>query len=256
MRLVLNEKKFLDRALKQGVVGKKPTVTLIILAKHYLSIGQNKKQVFSSIDNFMSKNHKGYVLTRWQKHINKVINNVYKRKNYDLLQIDSVNVCKNELDVVASINNPDLERLAFVLLVYAKIFNKMFGKERNWVNASIKEIAEDTRLGISDVDCALMIHDLYNAGLVRPSKVVDSTDVKVLFADSQGDIEIEITDFDNIVLYYRKHIGDSIGNCEVCGNLIELTSSTKKYCEDCRKEKQLQWDRDYQRKKYYSNVLE
>lgn len=244
MRLVLNENKILANALEKGEIENKPTVTLLVLAKHYFNIGQSKEQVFSSIDNFMSNNYKEYVFAKWQNHIKRIVNSTYKKKSYDLLQIDSVIVYKNELETIESIGDPKLEKLAFVLLVYAKLFNKIYGKERNWVNASIKEIAEDTAMKINEVECALLINMLYRIGLVYPSKIVDSTDVKILFVDERGDAGIEIRDFDNIVLYYQKYVGDKIGNCEVCGKLIELTAINKKYCKACRKEKQLQWQRE------------
>ena len=49
MKLVLNEKEVLDRALKDGIIEDKPTTTIKVLAKHYFGIGQSKKQVISSI---------------------------------------------------------------------------------------------------------------------------------------------------------------------------------------------------------------
>ena len=233
MKLVLNEKKILDRALQEGVIEKKITTTLRVLAKYYFSKGQNKTQVTSSLDNFMSNNYKGYVFIKWREAMKRVVNRIYKKKDYDLLCINCINIYKTELNTIKSINNTKLERLAFALLVYARLFNSINKKERNWVNASLKEIAEDTVMGISEIDCALMINKLYNMNLVQPSRMANSTDVKILFADTSGDVAFKVEDFDNLILYYQKYIGDNIGNCEVCGKMIELTSNRKKYCAEC-----------------------
>ncbi len=42
--------------------------------------------------------------------------------------------------------------------------------------------------------------------------------------------------------------------CEECGDLIERTVGNKKYCKDCQREKQREWDRKYQQQKYNSRV--
>ncbi len=244
MRLILNEKAVLDRALDDGIIEDKTTTTIRVLAKHYFSIGQNKKQVVSSIDNFMSNNYKGYIFTKWQEIIKKMVNSIYRNKNYDLLQINNINVSKKEVDTIQSIRDLNLEKLAFVLLVYAKLFNKIYGKERDWIKTNIKDILEDAAINANEVEGALMIKVLNDMGLVYPSKIVDSTDIKVLFTDSQGDVGIEVSDFENIVLYYLKYVGDEIGDCVVCGKLIELASNSQKYCKECYREKQLQWQRE------------
>lgn len=51
-------------------------------------------------------------------------------------------------------------------------------------------------------------------------------------------VAFEITNFDNIILYYRRYKNDpNIINCSMCGCLIEKTNNRKKYCTDCASEK-------------------
>ena len=47
--------------------------------------------------------------------------------------------------------------------------------------------------------------------------------------------------------------GDDIGRCEDCGKRIKITNNRGKYCKECCEEKQKEWDREYQREKYYKN---
>lgn len=42
--------------------------------------------------------------------------------------------------------------------------------------------------------------------------------------------------------------------CEVCGKRIKVESNRQKYCDGCLKNKQLEWDREYQKKKYYAKM--
>ncbi len=236
MKLVLNEKEVLDRALKDGIIEDKPTTTIKVLAKHYFGIGQSKKQVISSIDNFMEQNYHRYVFSKWQETIKSIVNGTYRKKSYEMLHINKINIYIKELETIRAIKNLRLEKLAFVLLVYAKLFNEIYGRERNWVNADLKDIFSDTKMAVGKNEGALMVKVLCDMDLVRPSKMVDSADVKVLFVKTQGNVAIEIRDFRDIIFYYLQYIGEKIGNCEVCKRFIRLTSNRQKYCKDCWKE--------------------
>ncbi len=246
MRLILNEKEVLDSALNEGRIENKPSVTIEVLAKHYFGIGQNKEQVLSSIDSFMSNNYSGYVFTKWQRSIKRIINSIYRKNDFELIHVDMTNVYEKEINEIRAIKNLNLEKLAFSLLVYAKIFNQINKNKNNWVNADLKEVLNDARINTTRVEGALMVKELYNMDLVRPSKIVDNTNIKVLFADLHGDVAIEVCDFRDIVYYYLKYIGDVIGNCEVCGRLIRLTSNRQRYCRECWRE---------HRNKYQKNLM-
>jgi predicted RNA-binding Zn-ribbon protein involved in translation (DUF1610 family) len=53
-------------------------------------------------------------------------------------------------------------------------------------------------------------------------------------------------------LYSGKYI-----QCVNCGILIKPKNNRQKYCPTCWKEKQKEWDREYQKRKYHnSRVLE
>ncbi len=56
----------------------------------------------------------------------------------------------------------------------------------------------------------------------------------------------EMTNFQNMGLTYEYLIGkDRYINCNECGTLVKATSSTSKYCKDCRREKELENKRKY-----------
>lgn len=248
MRLVLNEKEVLNRALEEGVVESRPGVTIGVLAKHYFSIGQSREQVISSIDSFMGDNYQGYTFTKWQESIGRTVNYAENKKDFELVHIDKINVYKNEIETIRNIANLRLERLAFVLLVYARIYNHLNRNEKNWVNEDLGYVFGDTGMAVGNEEGALMVRKLYNMGLVQPTKLVNSTNIKVLFANSDDDIAIEVSDFRDIVFYYLKYIGDSVGNCEVCRRFIKLTSNRKKYCKECWQERERQLKRDWKRR--------
>ena len=236
MKIVLNEKQVLEKSLNYGYIDKKTTKTIKLLAKHYFSIGQNKEQVINSVENFMDKNYPNFNIADWQNTIEKSVKYVSKYSSFDFLNIVKVDIYQEELEIIKDINNLRLEKLAFVLLVYSKIYNQMNKNDSNWVNSSLTDIFSDTKMAVGTKDKGLMINKLGDMGLLEVSKKVDCTNIKVLFTKGSGDIAFEVTDFRDIVFYYLKWIGDSISICEGydCGRLIKAYNS-RKYCAECAK---------------------
>lgn len=69
-----------------------------------------------------------------------------------------------------------------------------------------------------------------------------------------GDELEEITDFDNIGLYYDLVCGNKhIGICETCGCLYRRASNSQKYCKDCSPDMTRKYFAEYMRE-YRANV--
>ena len=239
MKIILNEKEILDKSLEQGYIDNKPSITIKLLAKHFFSIGQNKNQVIDSIDNFMEKYQKNYNFMDWQKVIKRIVNKTSKLESFEFVNITSVEIYQEELEEIKKIDNLRLEKLAFVLLVYSKIYNQMNKNEKNWVNSSIGDIFSDTKMAVSKKNQCLMINKLSDMKLLEVSKKVDCTNIKVLFTKYEGNKKIDITDFRDFIYEYLRWNGEKIGVCEGenCGRLIKITNNRQKYCPICWKER-------------------
>jgi len=234
MKIILNEKEILDKSLNKGFIDKKPSNTIKLLAKHFFSIGQNKNQVIDSIDNFMEKNYKNYNFIDWQNIIKRIVNKISKLEKFEFINIFNVIIYKEELEIIKKIDNLRSEKLAFVLLVYSKIYNQMNKNETNWVNSDLRDIFSDTKMAVSKKDQCLMINKLGDMKLLEVSRRVDCTNIKVLFTQNNGNKKLVINDFRDFVLAYLKWKGEKIGNCERCGILIKAYNS-RKYCDECAK---------------------
>lgn len=249
MKIILDEKEMLNKSLSEGYIDKKPTNTIKVLAKHFLNIGQDKEQTLNSIDNFMTKNHKSYNFISWQSIIKGIINKISKQDTIKYNEIKKITIYIEELEVIKNINNLRLEKLAFSLLVYSKIYNQMNNNETNWVNSPLKDVVSDTKMAISKKDQRLMVNKLSSLGLVEVSKMVDCTNIKVLFAKLEGQIAFEITDFRDFIYEYLRWNGEKIGICEGkdCGRLIKISNNRQKYCSTCWKEKEHEDNKRYAR---------
>jgi len=246
MKIILNEKALLNKSLNDGYIDKKPSITIKLLAKHFFKIGQDKEQVIDSIDNFMGKYHKKYNFMDWQDIIKRIIYQVSKLEKIEFVDINNIIIYKNELNIIKNINNLRLEKLAFILLVYSKIYNQLNNNETNWVNSNLRDIFSDTKMTVSKKEQNLMINKLGNMGLLEVSRIVDCTNIKVLFTKNDGEVAIEICDFRNFIYEYLKFKGYKIGICEGenCGRLIMVKNNKNKYCSDCAKKEKMKLDRD------------
>jgi hypothetical protein len=239
MILILNEKELLRKSLEDGYIDeKKPSNTIRILAKYYFSINMDKEQVFDSINNFFGNNYKKYNYVKWQNAFDRIIKNVYKDNKFELLDINCVKITKNELERMKNLNNIKYEKLAFVLLVYAKIYNQMNKTDSGWVNIEQKHIFSDAKIVIKVKDQGLALHRLEELGMINASKMVDCTNIRVNYIDENSEVVLDVKDFRNYVYEYLKWKGENISSCQKCGILLSPTNNRHKYCKTCWKEKE------------------
>ena len=250
MKIILNEKVLLNKSLNDGYIDKKPSITIKLLAKHFFKIGQDKEQVIDSIDNFMSNNYKKYNFMDWQDTIKRIVGKVGKLDVFEFINISNIIIYQDELDLIKNIDNLRLEKLAFVLLVYSKIYNQMNNNETNWVNSNLRDIFSDTKMTVSKKDQNLMINKLGNMGLLEVSRIVDCTNMKVLFTKNKGKIAIVICDFRDFIYEYLDWVGYKIDICEGkdCHRLIMVKNNRQKYCNICWKKKVKELSKETSRK--------
>jgi hypothetical protein len=248
MILILNEKELLRKSLEEGYIDNdKTSNTIRILAKYYFSIDMSKKQVYDSINKFFIVNYRKYNAVKWQKTFDRIIDKVCKDKDYNLLNINNIEITKAELDKIKKIDNIKFEKIAFVLLVYAKIYNQMNNKDSDWVNIDQKYIFSDAKIKESIYNQGIILHIFEELGLITPTKIVDHTNIKVNYIDKNSPIELVISDFRNFVYEYLKWKGKNIINCEKCGILFYSKNNSHKFCEICQKDNWRKYNAEKQR---------
>jgi len=237
MKLILNEKEMLDKSIEEGYIDEnKPSNTIRTLVKHYFSKGMSKAQVIDTVDRFFLINYPNYNSIKWQKSIINMANYIYRKKDYTIFDIKEVKITENELNTIKDINNIKLEKIAFTLLVYAKIYNQMNEKDDNWVNEEHKYIFSDAKVVVNVKEQGKLIHNLRELGLVGSSMAVNSTNIKVNFADKDNNVVLVISDFRNFVYEYLRWKGEKINRCEKCKILFIATNNKNKYCSTCGKD--------------------
>lgn len=246
--VILKETEILKDALN-GVVDKKPMATLRVLTKYYLANGLTKEQVENKLDTYMRENYKGYKPSKWKDLINQLVKSVTNYNNYAMCDVDSIDITDNEWNSILVLENKQLEKLAFILLVYCKI-NKVKNPDcDNKINQNLTDIL--TEAGLQRTDASkMLLNYLYNTGMISVGKSCNSTSIKINYIEENGIVKFGIDNFVNVISYYDEYKNDKkYVSCECCKKRIIKTKHNIKYCQKCYKKKQVEWNNNYRKLK-------
>ena len=236
MSVILDEKKYAEKIIQKGEVGKKPTSTLFLLSKYYRqekNLGE--KKTIEKLNDFMIKNYKGYNEALWEN----IIEDISKKgKKYHLQKIESVNITESELEHISKISPLKYKKLLFTMLCYAKLYNMISETNNGWVNTDIKEIYKVARVIVKyRNDKYLYLNDLEQTRLISFSNKNDNLNLKVNFINDNSDIVLKITDFRELGYEYMNHIGEGkFIRCSECNVLTKKKTNNQVYCSSCSKE--------------------
>ena len=233
MDIILNELERAKEIIQTGHIDKDVPHMLGILARYLLSIGKTKQETKDMLEEFIKKDRPRDRIDGWYGLIDHIVS---KADGKQLVQIDSVNITKNELDIIKSINKRQEERLMFTILCLSKYWNCVNDLNNGWVNTSDKDIMRMANINTSISRQSAMFRNLKSYGFISFSKKVDNLNVKVDILDNDSDIEIKITDFRNLGHQYHMYRGEHYIQCVNCGITTKRNSSNHKYCKDCARQ--------------------
>ncbi|MEG1028014.1 MAG: hypothetical protein RSE07_04930 [Oscillospiraceae bacterium] len=282
--IIFNREKFVKDIMKNGIKDSDS----IAIAKYKLKcvayyLKNNTKYRPSVAKNKMKEISVGYFSGLPEDYIDAIITDIYDNivtdnvntdvlldEDNNLIEADdgmsqnetvTAEIYKSEMDKILSLPKRDLQKLAFVFIVYSKYCGRHWIYESNADMYRIAEIKSSGRVRNK------MIYELSHRNMIKfqtfinygykHKKVgnitntvftipyqVEHTEIK-----SQDDIVMEIKDFDNMLLYFKKYIGEEgICSCNKCGCPIIKTSNSKKFCDDCAVKIKYQNNKKYKSK--------
>lgn len=229
--ILLNEKEYAEKCLREKVVIGKPFFTLGILAKYYYSEGYRKKKIVELLTDFIDKSYYGYSTDKseWDKTIEKIAKSAGK---YPLHEIEGVWITQSEIDRVKSLNNQSLEQVLFTILCIAKLNHIKNPNNTGWVNVGVKEIFEIARVSCSALKRNEVIGALYDLKLLELPKDNSKVSMRITFLDDVGDKVIFISDFRELGYEWLNYCGGKFIRCQECGILTRYTRN-RRYCKNC-----------------------
>lgn len=254
--LIVNEKVICEKALLEKNIEGKPMKTIRLIIKKYLNENLTKEQTLEKVDNFMKEMYKDkYNHSYWKKVITEAINTISKYNSYNLINIEKIDVYKEELEIIESLNDIRLEKLAFVLLVYAKV-NKIINPTSDGrININLNSIFEEAK---STKDKKLL-HKLVELKYILTNTTCDSTTMKINYMKNEDDVSIVVDNLQdgNAITYYLEYkLGHKYRACEVCGKRfrkLNPKNTSQLYCNKCKKNIEKEKDKLKKYNKYHNS---
>lgn len=214
-------------------LGNKPFETFRRVARYYLDKDYPKKEVRKMLDIFLLKCDPSASLPKWSKTLDIALTKALK---YNMINIEYIGITQSEMEKISRLQGIQTQRLAFTLLCLSKYWNAVNPASNFWVNNKDSDIMRMANINTSIRRQSEMYHYLMETGMIRFSKKVDNTNIRVCFADDNS-VVMKITDFRNLGYQYLKYIGEPYFECQNCGITSKLSNPIKggkqKYCKNC-----------------------
>lgn len=233
MTVVLKEDEWAHDMIQSNDLGKKPSETLRRVARYYLDSGYSPIDTRKRLDSFLIRCEPTFSLPKWSDALDYAVSKAIKYKSID---IDSIDITNSEMDRIDALDGKQIKRLAFTLLCLAKYWKVVIPDGDYWVNNKDSEIMALANINTSIKRQGLMYWTLRENGMVRFSKKVDNTNVRVCFVED-GEVVLQITDFRNLGYQYLMYHGEPYFECASCGLTTKYNNRSRtggqKYCNDC-----------------------
>lgn len=230
--IILNETKVAEEILSAEKLSKNVSSDVALLARYFVQKkGMTKKPAIAALDSFLRKAQSDYNRVKSIDFIEKVVGNGKKRP---LLELEGITITKGEMDYIQSLDGVRKQRVAFVMLCYAKFSNLKTGNNGNWSNAGVDELFKEARVPVTNSTKLQILREMTCAGVFSMSKRVDASSMKVHFVDDESEVVLFITDTRELAYEYMRYCGENIVECKECGRLIKGNKqNTKTSCEHC-----------------------
>ena len=243
--IVISEQKLLERALNGEMKGmlkkEKPIKVLHVLTKYYFNEGLDEEVIKNKLIEFLELNHEYYKPTKWDDTVLRIIRyhkNLKNDKKFDIYDITEVVITNSEWNNIIKLKDKILERVAFIMLIYQKITEKINPRSDGWINQSIDSIFKEAAVYKRGLDQCRVLHELYNMEYIEQPKACYKTSFKINFVNKESDIKFKINSFENVISYYYEYRNnEKYKRCEVCDIRFKVDKNNmkRKYCTTCSK---------------------
>lgn len=237
--VILNELDILNNILENDYMdNKKPLSCLRILCKYYFKKGLNKEEILKKLDKYMSKNYNGYNEDNWYGKLKGLIKTVQKYNNFEIINVNEISITEYEWNKILELNDKQLERVAFILLVYQKINQIKNPNSNGWINQTLTDIFSESIIRANNIEKGRILHKLYSLKYIEQKNTCDATELKLKHTYNSSNVKININNFNNVISYYYEYRNNERWKeCNVCGKRFKMNNNdySSMYCGKCRK---------------------
>lgn len=259
-KFTYKERDYANAILNSGFMTKYMSYEMTLLCKLWREMDLPKRETRQNLVLFCQLYHPEYDEMVYHKKIDSVVNKVYNKK-LKLAQVDSVSIYKHEFEFISALDQPHpYKRLLFAFLVLKKIHSKIWeinsGEKKlsglfSGDDKQYRTVSEMAHLkGGKSENINYMIYDLAQDNLVNSLALAK---VYLTFIDALKEQEseeiIHVSDFEHVWMYFDYLSGYNragrVALCQECNKPFHIKSNRQKYCDECKREKNLMWKREY-----------
>ena len=219
---------------------------VMLIGKYYYSLGLDRQEVYKNINSYLKERMDKYTPKKWSEMINNILDTIEKNGWYNLIDVDSISITKAEWDTIVGIGNVKLEKIAFVLLCYIKVYRARGSKNDRMDNLS--DLLKESGLQANSEN-KILLADLKDLELIEIGRL-NHMYVKPLYINEESDKYFEINNFNKVTTYYDEYKnGIRYGECKICNKRFKIGKNGRsKYCNKCLKNKQKEWEKNSKNK--------
>lgn len=250
MKLILNELTEAKKIIQNRKVSEDKNESIKILIKYYKYKGMAKEKARNAIENILNVTLRDFNSVKMGDYLDGLVNSCYKN-DWKLVQRDDILITQKEIESIKKLNDRNLEKLCFTMLIMCKADNLEESKYGFWVNRDINEIFLESGIKRNLVQQDAMIRKIRDLGYVDLSSNVRKMGMKINYVDkidnyTDNEVLIKLNKFEQLDLVYLRLIGEKIVECEECGILIEVKNGRpNQYCNKCSNIKKLESKRKH-----------
>ena len=241
--IVFDELKYAEDILKNGYKNEKYiTFDNIILVKYWKHLGLTEDEIKKKLKSTMSSFQNLFNGNILEYKVKKAINVGMK---YDLLTGITVEITDKEIDKINTLDCIDVRKMMFILLLVWKF--KGNPKRFKINNVDLMRLS---KVSVHHNTFWKHIHEITKSKMISLTQYKGRDYYVVHFDDVGGETLFKINNFDNPIYYYLSLIEpDNYKECEECGVVIKAYN-TRKYCENCAREMELEKYKKYNKKRF------
>ena len=250
--LILNETEIVNNILegKEKLPSNSGKIIRIII-KNMILKNKNNEEIENIVINILEHTYgNNFNRAYWKKIIASMIKDL-KSKNIKMIDIDNIKIYKEELEIIKSLEDLKTEKIAFILLVYAKINNIVNKFSDGKINIPITNILKESLLRCGN-ESKMLMSNLYKLKYIKQSNTCDNTSLKINYLHEQGELAFiidDLRDYQPITWYLEYRLGLKYKKCKRCGKRFEVKSNNKGRCNECQKE-----ENKKNKLKYYKKI--
>ena len=245
MALIGNEMEYAKKILTGAVKEKNLFKALVILTKYYyFELGMNDKEI--------EKNLRLYIKAMGGDVDDEAIENIIKSNTSsktNINKLDHIIITVQEWQTIQEMGRTERERkLLFTLLCMYKVKIGLGYSDNGLVKIEYTQLNSLAHVVFKSTERIDVFRYLIECGMIEMGMGQLASRVKLHYVFPDSKQLIKITDFEAFNVYYdylKK--GGRLITCKECGKLVHVANKqdrSTKYCKDCKREKQLEQQRN------------